>query len=94
MSETVAQARLAATSTEVLRRKGKSFYWAGQLLTEQQFNNAAKLYRLCRNIDDIADEAATVAQVNDADKQLGDFYQALIEKPIKRNRCSTRSHWH
>jgi phytoene synthase len=82
MSETIAEGSLAATNTEVLRRKGKSFYWAGQLLTEQQLNNAAQLYQLCRNIDDIADEAVTVAQVKAADKQLGEFHQALVAKPM------------
>ena len=39
----------------VLKKNGKSFYWAGKLLTKEYFNRAAELYSFCRALDDIAD---------------------------------------
>lgn len=68
------------TGAEVLRRKGKSFYWAGQLLSGPQLERAAELYQLCRKIDDLADEATTPAQVETADYKLGELHQALITR--------------
>jgi len=43
-------------STETLALHGKSFYFAGQLLSKTQLQRAAALYASCRNVDDIADE--------------------------------------
>ena len=45
---------------DVLRKKGRSFYWARQLLNEQHAVRATRLYSLCRYLDDLADEAASV----------------------------------
>jgi phytoene synthase len=70
----------AGAGAEVLRRKGKSFYWAGQLLTGAQLDRAADLYRLCRNIDDLADEASTPAETLSADRQLRELHEALVSK--------------
>ena len=81
MTGPVAQTSLSATGADVLRRKGKSFYWAGQLLTAEQLESAANLYQICRSIDDLVDEASTPAQAMAADRQLGEFYQALISRP-------------
>ena len=39
----------------VLKKNGKSFYWAGKLLPKECINRAAELYRFCRILDDIAD---------------------------------------
>ncbi len=39
----------------VLKKNGKSFYWAGKLLTEEYINRASLLYCFCRALDDIAD---------------------------------------
>ena len=33
----------------VLKKNGKSFYWAGKLLTKEYFNRAAELYSFCKN---------------------------------------------
>jgi phytoene synthase len=71
-----------------LRRKGKSFYWAGQLLSAQQLESAAGLYQICRSIDDLADEASTPAQARDADRQLDEFHQALIRRPTSADEKS------
>ncbi|UQG54759.1 MULTISPECIES: phytoene/squalene synthase family protein [unclassified Marinobacter] len=81
MTDSVAETTLTATGADVLRRKGKSFYWAGQLLTAEQLESAADLYRICRSIDDLADEASTPAQAMAADRQLGEFHQALMSRP-------------
>ena len=39
----------------VLKKNGKSFYWAGRFLSKESINRAAELYRFCRILDDIAD---------------------------------------
>ena len=39
----------------VLKKNGKSFYWAGKLLPKKNINRAAELYSFCRILDDIAD---------------------------------------
>ncbi len=39
----------------VLKKNGKSFYWAGKLLPKESINRAAELYSFCRILDDIAD---------------------------------------
>ncbi|MEH6354738.1 MAG: phytoene/squalene synthase family protein [Marinobacter sp.] len=85
MTESVAETNLSATGADVLRRKGKSFYWAGQLLTAEQLKSAAGLYQICRSIDDLVDEASTPAQAMAANRQLGEFHQALISGPALAN---------
>jgi phytoene synthase len=76
-----AAADLSETGADVLRRKGKSFYWAGQLLTGAQLETSANLYQLCRHIDDLADEALTTDQKVAADHQLRELHEALISRP-------------
>ena len=39
----------------ILKKNGKSFYWAGKFLSEKYINRAAELYSFCRALDDIAD---------------------------------------
>ena len=39
----------------VLKKNGKSFYWAGKFLPKECVNMAAELYSFCRTLDDIAD---------------------------------------
>ena len=39
----------------VLKKNGKSFYWAGMFLPKVSIKSAAELYRFCRILDDIAD---------------------------------------
>ncbi len=43
------------TARNVLRKSGKSFYWASWFLTRKQAHQAERLYAFCRHIDDIAD---------------------------------------
>lgn len=40
---------------EILKKNGKSFYWAGQLLPKKYLIRCAELYSFCRLLDDIAD---------------------------------------
>lgn len=60
-----------------LRRHGRSFHWAGQLLGADQLSKAAGLYRLCRGIDDLADEADTPDRRVLADNRLLELDRAL-----------------
>ena len=45
-----------ADADRVLAAKGKSFYWARQLLGPKHAGRATRLYRFCRYVDDLADE--------------------------------------
>lgn len=67
------------SSTATMRIHGRSFYWAGQLLTVDQFQQAAGLYTLCRQIDDIADETDGPLDRARADKQLACLGTALAQ---------------
>jgi phytoene synthase len=44
----------------VLADKGRSFYWASKFLGNKQAKRATRLYRFCRHIDDLADEAQSL----------------------------------
>ena len=46
----------------VLAAKGKSFYWARQLLGPRHASRATRLYRFCRYVDDLADEDQSAAR--------------------------------
>lgn len=50
------------SATDVLRSKGKTFYWASRLLSTRHADRAAKLYVVCRHLDDIVDEATTKSE--------------------------------
>lgn len=44
-------------SNDILFNKGKTFYWAKFFLSKYSAKQATRLYRFCRYIDDLADEA-------------------------------------
>ncbi len=44
-------------SNLILANKGKTFYWAKFLLNKEHATKAVRLYRFCRYVDDVADEA-------------------------------------
>ena len=46
----------AMAARKVLRRHGKSFYWASGFLPPESARRAARLYAFCRYVDDVADE--------------------------------------
>ena len=43
----------------LLAAKGKTFYWASHLLGERHAQRATLLYRFCRYLDDLVDEASS-----------------------------------
>ena len=45
------------TANEILKRNGKSFYFASLVLDRLQAERCARLYAFCRYVDDLADEA-------------------------------------
>lgn len=59
----------------VLAAKGRSFHWARRLLGKKQALRATRLYRFCRYIDDVADEADCVELAN---VRLLEVQQAII----------------
>ena len=59
----------------VLKKNGKSFYWAGKLLPKECINRAAELYRFCRILDDIADSG----KINSL-KELGKIRSNIKKK--------------
>ena len=55
-----------AEADAVLALKGSSFHWARYLLGKTHANRATRLYRFCRYIDDLADEATSVLDAKQA----------------------------
>ena len=55
-----------AEANTVLALKGSSFNWARYLLGKTHANRATRLYRFCRYIDDLADEATSVLDAKHA----------------------------
>ena len=55
-----AQQCALANASHALRSKGRSFYWAGHLLSKLHAARATRLYGFCRHVDDLADEATCV----------------------------------
>lgn len=62
------------TATAVLAAKGRSFYWASHFLGRLHAQRATRLYRLCRHIDDIADECSSAT---DASNDLNGIVQSI-----------------
>ena len=50
---------MTASADSVLAEKGRSFHWARHLLGPVHAARATRLYRLCRYIDDLADEGSS-----------------------------------
>jgi phytoene synthase len=55
-----------ASAESVLAAKGRSFYWARNFLGRVHAERATRLYRLCRYIDDLADEAHSTSLAKQA----------------------------
>lgn len=67
-------------SRATLRRHGRSFHWAGRFLPEHQLHAGARLYHVCRQVDDIADNAANDAQRDRAARLLAALQQRLAAR--------------
>ena len=65
------------TATAVLAANGRSFYWASHILGRLHAQRAARLYRLCRHVDDIADECTCPSDANTA---LNDIIKSIRSK--------------
>lgn len=59
-AQTPAGERALANAGHALRAKGRTFYWAGHLLSKRHAVRATRLYGFCRHVDDLADEATSV----------------------------------
>jgi phytoene synthase len=55
-----------ASAENVLAAKGRSFYWARHLLGTLHAERSTRLYRLCRYIDDLADEGQSTTLAKQA----------------------------
>ena len=71
------QAVALSEADSVLRQKGRSFYWARQLLKNEHAARATRLYSLCRYLDDLADETASAELARDA---LNEVKLAIINR--------------
>lgn len=69
-------------SDSVLFNKGKTFYWAKFFLDKHAALQATRLYRFCRYIDDIADEAPDKALAEKTLKQTIADLQHGISKDV------------
>lgn len=79
-------------SRDTLRHHGRSFHWAGRLLSRRQLENGALLYHLCRHLDDIADDAISTAQRQQAWRILAAFKARLgVQSPLGFNLDSPRA---
>ncbi|WP_025672991.1 phytoene/squalene synthase family protein [Salinivibrio socompensis] len=82
------------TSRATLRQHGKSFYWAGLFLPRHQLAASARLYHICRQIDDIADTAENEAQRQRAQKVLSCLQERLnayLQHGIPPNKTNATS---
>jgi phytoene synthase len=77
----MSQRQYIKESNQLLYNKGKTFFWAKFLLTQQHAVNAVRLYRFCRHVDDIGDEIP--------DKQLA---TSLLEKIIHELKIGESQH--
>jgi len=57
----------------LMRKHGKTFYWASFFLHKSNMEAIYSIYSFCRRIDDMVDEAKTA---HDAKKRLFDFMEA------------------
>jgi len=62
---------------ETLRRNGRSFHWAGRLMAPTVRVRCARLYAICRSIDDMADLPVTADAQHIARTRLGELITAL-----------------
>jgi 15-cis-phytoene synthase len=69
-----------------LSKHGRSFWWAGQLMSKEMLNNAADVYAFCRAVDNLADlsrdplrlAAMKLALAGDPGKVRGDTREAVV----------------
>ncbi len=67
---------VAGDADAILAARGRSFYWARQLLSPQHASRATRLYRFCRHLDDIADDSPCAES---ARQSLASIAHAIVE---------------
>lgn len=73
----------ALSADHVLAEKGRTFHWARRLLGAIHAARATRLYRLCRYIDDMADEAVSVDAAKAGLEQIAhDIFSGQSADPI------------
>ena len=92
------KAKSIEPAVSVLAHHGKSFRFAGRFLDKRQLEDCARLYRFCRFVDDLVDEAsdADVAQVEldflKRDLELGYSTAPVVEDFIDlASQCQMQS---
>ena len=92
------KAKSIEPAVRVLAHHGKSFRFAGRFLDKRQLENCARLYRFCRFVDDLVDEAsdADIAQVEldflKRDLELGYSTAPVVEDFIDlASQCQMQS---
>lgn len=67
-----------ATADAALSAKGRTFHWARRLLPAEQARRATRLYGVCRQLDDLADEAEGLV---DARQTFDRIHAGLVRSP-------------
>ena len=73
-------ARDSNHALEMLRSHGRSFHWAGQLLAPAMRARCARLYAICRTIDDTADNPVTDEAQSEAIVSLNNLIEAIRKR--------------
>ncbi|MEM6902230.1 MAG: squalene/phytoene synthase family protein, partial [Pseudomonadota bacterium] len=84
----MAGASLQQSAQASLTRHGKSFAWAARFLPRAQADAAARLYAVCRSIDDLADEnPPDIARIALSELRValeaGDAHHPLVERILE-----------
>ena len=77
------KAKSIEPAVSVLAHHGKSFRFAGRFLDKRQLVDCARLYRFCRFVDDLVDEASdTDAAQRELDRLKNDLELNLSTTPV------------
>lgn len=72
----------------LVRRSGTSFYWAMRLLPPPKRQAMFAVYAFCREVDDIADEPATIAskaaRLAEWRRTIDELYRGHASQPLSR----------
>lgn len=67
------------TSKQIIKKNGKSFYWASKFLSKDYIDPIYSIYEMCRKLDDIVDE-----QNNEvASKEINLLKKEITKKNLK-----------
>jgi 15-cis-phytoene synthase len=70
-------------SNNILAQKGKTFFWAKFLLKQEHAEDATRLYRFCRYIDDIGDESDDKTHAHTTlSKVISEILQGKSNDPV------------